>query len=412
MQPFEIFRSGNHVDAGGESRAFGLAVCAAAAAAFDRASCAVDLAGDVPEWIQLMPLGEIRTRGTDTRGPWKLSDPAAVIKASQAVLDKLPIDYDHQTDFTRESGNAAPAAGWIVELQARDDGIYARVEWTDRGRAAIAAKEYRFISPVFTYDKKTREVATIHRAGLVNDPALFLKALASRRASSEEDHMDELLKKLREILGLAGDADEKAVCAAAETLAESGKVLLAIAKVAGLKKDAEVGEIETAVAKAVKAAGAKAGGADAQLTGIAKALGLKEDASVEDIETAAAKATAAAANAGDRDELAGRLAKLEDTNATAAAETAADAAIKAGKLIPAQRDWAIAQAKKDPEGFESFLETQPVIVAPGTKLPGGKPPKGGDGLTADELALCKRHGLKPEDYKKARDDESEEENAA
>lgn len=120
MQPFEIFRSGNHVDASGES-------------------CAVELAGDVPEWIQLMPLGEIRTRGSDTRGPWKLSDPAAVIKASQAMLDKLPIDYDHQTDYAQATGNAAPAAGWIGELQVRDDGIYAHVEWTEKGAAAIAA---------------------------------------------------------------------------------------------------------------------------------------------------------------------------------------------------------------------------------------------------------------------------------
>ena len=388
--------------------AFGLAVCAAAAAAFDRASCAVELAGEVPEWIQLMPLGEIRTRSSDSRAPWKLSDPAAVIEASQALMDKLPIDYDHQTDFTRESGNAAPAAGWIVELQARDDGIYARVEWTERGRAAIAAREYRFISPVFTYNKKTREIADIRRAGLVNDPALFLKALASRQASSEEDHMDKLLKQLRQLLGLAEDADEKAICAAIEALAESGKVLPAIAKAAGLKKDAEVGEIETAVAKAVKAAAAKGGDAGAQLTGIAKALGLAEDASADDIETAAAKATAAAAKAGDRDELAKRVEKMEEATATEKAEAAADAAVKEGKLIPAQRDWAIAQAKKDPEGFDAFLENQPVIVAPGAKLPGGNPPKGKDGLSADELALCKRHGLKPEEFKKARDDDEEE----
>lgn len=377
------------------------------AAIFDQAVCAIAVAGDAPDWIQLMPLGEVRPK--DGRGPWTLSNPKAVIDASKAGLDKLPIDYDHQIDYAQQTGNAAPAAGWIEEMEVRDDGIYARVEWTEKGAAAIAAKEYRFISPAFAVNKKTGEITKILRAGLTNDPALFLKALANRQANAEEEDMDKLLKQLRQLLGLAEDADEAAVCSAVKEAAEKAKTAAGTAdliEALGLKPDAAQDKICAAVKKA--AAEAKSDG-EVVLTGIAKALGLEADASADEVETAAAKATAAAAKAGDRDQLATRLAKLEDDNATEKATAAVDGAIKAGKIVPAQRDWAIERAKKDPKDFETFLASQPVIVAPGAKLPGGKTPKGGDGMTADELALCKRHGLKPEEYKKARDEDREEE---
>lgn len=345
------------------------------AAGFDGAAGAVVLAAAAPDWIQLMPAGDIRTRDGDDRGPWRLGDAQAVIERSRGAADSLAVDYDHQTDFTRKSGNAAPAAGWIAELQARDDGIWGRVEWTPKAKAAIEAREYRFISPVFTFDKKTRAVTRILRAGLTNDPALNLKALANREGGSEEEQMDDLLKKLRQILALADDADEAAICSAV--------------------KDA--------------AATAKAAGDEKPLAGVAKALGLAETASAEEVETAAATATAGAAKAGDRDEIAGRLAKLEDDRASEKAEAGVDEAIKAGKLTPAQRDWAIGYAKGKPDEFATFIGSQPVIVEPGAQILGGKRPKGADGLTADELAVCQTMGLDPEDFKKTRDSERQAE---
>lgn len=54
------------------------------------------------------------------------------------------IDYDHQTDIGVPKGGTAPAAGWITAFQAREDGIWARVEWTGKARAAIAANHAGF----------------------------------------------------------------------------------------------------------------------------------------------------------------------------------------------------------------------------------------------------------------------------
>jgi phage I-like protein len=73
-----------------------------------------------------------------------------------------------------------PAAGWIKDLQVRDDGIWGQVEWTGRAAAMLAAKEYRFISPSIRFDAAIREIMRITGAGLVHKPNLFLTALASQ----------------------------------------------------------------------------------------------------------------------------------------------------------------------------------------------------------------------------------------
>ena len=75
--------------------------------------------GTPPEWIELIPAGEFS--GRDGRGPYWLKDPAAVIKATDALrMDAgIPVDYDHATDFGAAEGRPAPAAGWIKELEER-----------------------------------------------------------------------------------------------------------------------------------------------------------------------------------------------------------------------------------------------------------------------------------------------------
>lgn len=153
-------------------------------------------AGD--QWIHLLPAGTIRTR--DDRGPYKLTDQAAVINASRenAGRLKMPIDYDHALDLARPRGEAAPAAGWIDALQSRADGIWGRVEWTPRAAEQLAHREYRYLSPVIRHTADGT-VTAILRAALTNVPNFDqLTALASMESTT----MDELLAKLRTALGL------------------------------------------------------------------------------------------------------------------------------------------------------------------------------------------------------------------
>ena len=56
------------------------------------------------------------------------------------------IDFDHQS---LDEHKPTVAAGWIVELEQRPTGIWARIRWSDLGRESIEGGRYRFISPVW-----------------------------------------------------------------------------------------------------------------------------------------------------------------------------------------------------------------------------------------------------------------------
>lgn len=336
------------------------------------AATATELAAEPPEWVQLMPAGEVRTRAHDGRQPWQLRDLNGVVAATRAVGLPLVVDYEHQTEHARANGQPAPAAGWINEVEARPDGVWGRVSWTDRAKSMIARREYRFLSPVFRFAPATREVRRIVMAGLTNDRALAdIKALAKA-----EGTMNEFTKKLIGILGLPEDADETA-----------------IAKAVG---DA----VEKAKAPAQASAGAGGEAATQALAGVAAALGLEKGASPEAVEQAAAKAAAAATGAGELGELKSELEQLKSERAEEKATARVEAAMAEGKVIPAQRDWAVAYAKRDPEGFESFVKAQPQLVQPGRGGQAGKPPKAqGGALGAEELAVARRMGVSEEEYR-------------
>lgn len=128
-----------------------------------------------PGWIQLLPAGP-DVIGRDGR-QWKLSDPAAIVAAFQRRQTNMVVDWEHATEHRAPAGLEAPAAGWIDALEVRQGAIWGNVEWTDRAAAQIRAREYRFISPVFQYEKQTGEIRALVSAGLTNSPNLQLAAL-------------------------------------------------------------------------------------------------------------------------------------------------------------------------------------------------------------------------------------------
>ena len=110
------------------------------------------LAGEVPDWIHLLPTAKGELRTFDGRGPYKLADAAAVIAASMAADPRdggsLLVDENHALELSAPKGGPSPSRGRIVEMQARADGIWGRVEWSESGRALLAERAYRGISPV------------------------------------------------------------------------------------------------------------------------------------------------------------------------------------------------------------------------------------------------------------------------
>ena len=178
--------------------------CAVCEAAFDVTAPTGGLAGSV----HLLPRGEVVAR--DGRR-WKVSDPRAVVAATKAYANGAPvaIDYDHQLVHTNANGKPAPAAGWMTDFEVRADGIWASVEWTKEAADMLAARKYRFISPVFQYDSQTGEIGRIYHAGLTNTPALTLTALAS--AENEMTNEAGLTAQLRRLLKLPEAATADAI---------------------------------------------------------------------------------------------------------------------------------------------------------------------------------------------------------
>ncbi|MEM0900388.1 MAG: phage protease [Pseudomonadota bacterium] len=157
--------------------------------------------GDAPDWIQVMPSGLISAR--DGR-EFVARDLQAIIRRTN-IGDGVEtvIDYDHQTEFAEANGQPAIAAGWVKEWAARNDGIWARVQWIERAAKLIASKEYRYISPTFLASPETGEVFKIKSAGVTNTPAFAMTALA--KSAIKETVMD-LPTQIVEALGLKPEA--------------------------------------------------------------------------------------------------------------------------------------------------------------------------------------------------------------
>lgn len=325
-------------------------------AALHTALLTTDAASAAPEWVHLVPAGEFR--GVDGRGPYRLRDAARVIEASMTA-GRLPIDENHATDHAMKEGGAAPARGWIIEMQARDDGIWGRVEWTAAGQQLLGDKAYRGISPVFAHTDKGGEVVQLLRAALTNAPNLAqLKTLHTQQESNVD------LAKLRAALGLADTADEAAIIAAAAAA-------------------------RTAVTAHTQ-----------QVTAIAKAAGLADDAKPEVIVTALQTRAAA----GNPDDLAKQVVALQTQLTTVQQErakekatAAVDAAIKAGKPIPTTlRDHYIARHMQDPVAVETELAGLPSLHTGGVT----RPPAGGDAAVTDpeEARVIALLGVDPKIY--------------
>lgn len=309
--------------------------------------------GAVPDWVQLTPQGP-HLPSRDGRS-WSLPDPDAVVQAYAARAAsgmEAPVDFEHATHVKGDKGERADAIGWVKELANRDGALWGRIDWTETGRAAIASRGYRYLSPGFFFAGPQRVVSRLASVGLTNLPNFDLPALNRETSETENDPMD---PAVLEALGLTPTA----------TAAE------AVLAINGLKS--------------------------------AEQLALNR-AATPDPENFVPKA--------DHQLALNRITEFETAEkgrAEQAAVEAVDAAVTEGKIAPASRDYHLATCRAEGglERFRAFVATQPVIAAPsdlGKKDPGAKPGQ----LNAEELAVCRQLGMSVEDFAAARAAEGKE----
>lgn len=138
------------------------------------------LGSSAPTEIRILPAGAFRS--TDGSGrpadvkTWRIDRATApnVIAASFAAQKELLIDYEHQSLWSAKNGQCVPAAAWFSGIEWRDgQGLFATaIQWNKQAKELIAAREYRFISPVFSYDKMSGNVIRIFSVAITNSPAL------------------------------------------------------------------------------------------------------------------------------------------------------------------------------------------------------------------------------------------------
>jgi hypothetical protein len=85
----------------------------------------------------------------------------------------LLLDWDH---FSSDTDKTSEAAGWIMDVEMRDDGLWGRIDWSEKGREAVVGKAYKFASVTHSLadaemmgDGDIRPLS-IKKAALTNEP--------------------------------------------------------------------------------------------------------------------------------------------------------------------------------------------------------------------------------------------------
>lgn len=342
-------------------------------------------AGAAPTALRLIPAGKFR--GIDGRpegiDSWYLDagHAAAIIAACAARKSAYVIDFEHQTLHAKDNGKPAPAAGWFTRLEWREgDGLYAvDVEWTAEAAQMIVDRQYRYISPVFPYDKQSGAVLGIACAGLTNTPGLdgltdlaALAQLVPDVQPTQENHMDELLEQLRWMLNLPVGATADDVKAQLQKLMDQLKSGPAQAA-ASFDLAAHLGTLNAELASLRAAA--------------------PDPARYVEIAVMSAVQT-------ENTTLKTEIAELRAQQHNAQVDGVVTEALASGKLNPAQEKWARELGRANLATLTSYLEVAVAGVVPGTTQTGGKAPAGQNPaqLSDTALAVCKQLGISPEDY--------------
>ncbi|KJS28563.1 MAG: hypothetical protein VR64_24025, partial [Desulfatitalea sp. BRH_c12] len=287
--------------------------------------------------------------GRDGRA-WLNDAPDSVLAAFNSDGRDIPLDWEHATELLAPKGHPAPAAAWGKALQLRDGGaIWGQFEWTERGRASVANREYRYISPVFIYETATGRIRRISSVALTNKPNLKIKALNHQQSPDQGEHAM-TWKELLALLGLAETDTEAQAINAVKKLQGDLQTALNRADTPSLDKFVPRADYDAAVARATNA------------------------------ETVLQTKTAA---------------ELDS-----AIDSEVSAALAAGKITPATAEYhkANCRAEGGLDRFRAFVAAAPVVGdASGLD---GKRPAEGSALNAEETQVIAMLGLTVDEYKK------------
>jgi len=329
-----------------------------------------EMAG-APTTFQVLPEGKIVMEGYG-EAVMDADAAAAIIAEFKRRGIEMVIDYEHQTMQDVQ----APAAGWIKELLWKGkEGLWAVCEWTARAAEYLQNREYRYFSPVIAVDRRTGRVMDLINVALTNMPRMHnLTPLVAKRKEFETlgkcEKEDNMMLKLKKLLGLADDAGEDKVLEAAALLVNKNRELAA-----------QAGQTAVVACKEVL-----------------EALGAKEGAGKDEVVqiVAALKAPADVART-----LSLEVAELKKKIAAMEQEDLIALALKEGKTSPEELDkWGRDLAGKAPDQFRLIVLSRPagsVIPVDGIKI-AAKDTQGA--VDAAQRSINEMMGIDEETFKK------------
>lgn len=391
-------------------------------------------------WIHVGPTGE--WKGHDN-GPFELTAAKfdTIVQNFESKVNPTPLDYEHASLLAQE----APAAGWVHKLQRRGEDLFAFVEFTEKAARQIAAGEYRYCSAVFVWNAKHPQTGerigpSIHSIALTNVPfidgqqPIALTATGTTRLRMDPEKQ---LEQIQKVLDIDDPARLQAALEALVALvqAKTGKApkkegegdkgapapppapAADKPKAGEEKKTPASDKPATPAAAGAPADAARAAAGDELLSLLMEATGADVAGTVTWVrerldaikglgaagsptgasskpEDAAALSRKLKIADGEVTRLSARIAELEkgtgDTKkATAAARI--EEALKAGRILDAEKDDFTWLSQSDPERFERMLAARggkvPVAEHSAPPAPGKTPGKRLDLSEAEEHAL-------------------------
>jgi len=308
--------------------------------------------GETPKRIQLLPSGP-NIQGRDGR-VYVLKNAEDVAKRSNEYLPNHSIDENHAVDLIAPTGGSSPAFGWFTNVTVEKDGsVWADVEWTEKGKAAVSGLEYRYISPVLFINEEG-VIDLIARASLSNSPNLDIKSLNNFLPVKPVKELNNM-KNILAFLGLPETATE-----------------------------AEALNAITAMKTSLNAAQAKP-----------PAVDLAVYAPRTDLAVMQARAETAEKE----------LAALNSSKLKAEGEAAVDQAIADRKIAPASKAEyvALCSTQQGLDHFKKIMSTTPALIGDTTQAPAGSPPGSQTSLNSEEITMAKAMGYSEEEWKKLKE---------
>lgn len=384
-----------------------------------------------PTELKIWAFGRVET----SKGTFVFDSASAksVISEYQRAGNDLCFDYEHKAVDPEARAGDGKAAGWF-SLELRKDGLYATgIKWTDRARGELESGEWRYFSPAFQEDPTTKRIMRLTNIALTNIPATHnltpLVAASLRKNSMEDDQavateaptIDDKKLKLKQLEDEAAElrkalADEESVETTEEDVDADVNIVQPeteiedddedessdpkVAKQAKLKRlKGIVAQLEQELAEHAEPDGDELPPAKMSLTlsAISKATGVHLSSKGEAVGVMKAL--------GEAGRLLARYKKRLDAIERREHVACVDQAVRAGKLTPGQKSWALSVSR---ETLGGYLKTSPSVgkkvhvEAPVTLASGDHVTVEGRvlTLTEEDKKAMKVTGLSTEQYAK------------